>query len=139
MTKCVREVMEILETYNLTQCAHSAAELAGCEEKTVARYVELCDAGHVHFIGKIEELVEASQPNPGGHGARQAHRDGLRRHRPHTHIPTYPPRGLPSPRRSTRPGTSPKVSAWGMSHAVGRIRSWACGREFDWGEGLRGE
>ncbi|UOT03878.1 hypothetical protein MPY17_34145 [Rhodococcus opacus] len=73
MTKCAREVMEILEAYDLTQCAHSAAQLVGCDEKTVARYVELRDAGRDPaerarrarsidpFLGKIEELVEASQ------------------------------------------------------------------------------
>jgi hypothetical protein len=38
--------MEILEAYDLTQCAHSAAQLVGCDEKTVARYVELRDTGH---------------------------------------------------------------------------------------------
>jgi len=73
MTKCAREVMEILEAYDLTQCAHSAAQLVGCDEKTVARYVALRDAGRDPaererrarsidpFLGKIEELVEASQ------------------------------------------------------------------------------
>jgi len=29
--------MEILEAYDLTGCAHSAAELAGCDSKTVRR------------------------------------------------------------------------------------------------------
>ncbi|QHE74105.1 Transposase (plasmid) [Rhodococcus sp. WAY2] len=28
--KCAREVMEILEAYDLTQCAHLAAPLVGC-------------------------------------------------------------------------------------------------------------
>ena len=35
--KCAREVMEILEAYGLTRCAHSAAVLVGCDEKTVTR------------------------------------------------------------------------------------------------------
>ena len=30
MTKCAREVMEILEAYDLTRYAQSAAQLAGC-------------------------------------------------------------------------------------------------------------
>ena len=30
-----REVMEILEAFDLTGCAHSAAALAGCDPKTV--------------------------------------------------------------------------------------------------------
>ncbi|AWK72672.1 hypothetical protein CBI38_14955 [Rhodococcus oxybenzonivorans] len=65
--------MEILEAYDLTQCAHSAAQLVGCDEKTVARYVELRDTGHNPadrarrarsidpYLGKIEELVDPSQ------------------------------------------------------------------------------
>jgi hypothetical protein len=36
LAKSDREIMEILEAYDLTRCAHSAARLAGCDEKTVA-------------------------------------------------------------------------------------------------------
>ena len=39
MTKSDREIMEILEAFDLTGCAHSAAQLAGCDPKTVRRYV----------------------------------------------------------------------------------------------------
>ena len=45
VTKSGREIMEILEAYDLTRCAHSAAHLAGTDRKTVARYVALRDAG----------------------------------------------------------------------------------------------
>ena len=45
MTKSDREIMEILEAYDLTRCAHSAAQLAGVDAKTVARYVAMRDAG----------------------------------------------------------------------------------------------
>ena len=45
MTKSGREIMEILEAYDLTGCAHSAAQLAGTDRKTVLRYVALRDAG----------------------------------------------------------------------------------------------
>jgi hypothetical protein len=45
VTKSDREIMEILESYDLTRCAHSAALLAGCDAKTVNRYVALRDAG----------------------------------------------------------------------------------------------
>ena len=45
MSKSDREIMEILEAFDLTRCAHSAALLAGCDEKTVARYVARRDAG----------------------------------------------------------------------------------------------
>jgi hypothetical protein len=65
--------MEILEAYDLTRCAHSAAQLCGVDEKTVARYVAIRDAGgnplarlrRVRsidpFLPKVEEWVEASQ------------------------------------------------------------------------------
>ena len=45
MTKSGREIMEILEAFDLTGCAHSAAQLAGTDRKTVARYVALRDGG----------------------------------------------------------------------------------------------
>ncbi len=72
MTKSAREIMEILESFDLTRCHWSAGHLAGCDPKTVARYVARRDAGadpHVHarrsriidpFLEKIEELVERS-------------------------------------------------------------------------------
>lgn len=65
--------MEILEAFDLTRCAHSAAELVGVDEKTVARYVAIRDAGQDPltrtrrpraidpYLGKIEELVDKSQ------------------------------------------------------------------------------
>lgn len=65
--------MEILEAFDLTRCAHSAARLAGVDEKTVARYVAIREAGGDplqrarrprkidEFLPKVEELVEASQ------------------------------------------------------------------------------
>lgn len=73
MKKSDREIMEILEAYDLTRCAHSAAELAGCDPKTVRRYVAARDAGqdpHAPVVrasivdawrDKIEELVEHSK------------------------------------------------------------------------------
>ena len=73
MKKSDREIMEILEAYDLTRCAHSAAAIAGCDPKTVARYVARRDAGHdPHarvrrpmkidpFRDKIEELIERSK------------------------------------------------------------------------------
>src|SRR3982751_431565 len=64
--------MEILEAFDLTRCAHSAAQLAGCDEKPVARYVAVRGAGrHPRarvrrrrsidpFLPKIEEWVDRS-------------------------------------------------------------------------------
>ncbi len=72
MTKSGREIMEIPEAFDLTRCAHSAAQLAGTDRKTVARYVALRDAGADPleadrrlrsidaFLGKAEELVDRS-------------------------------------------------------------------------------
>jgi hypothetical protein len=45
VSKNDREVVEILEAYDLTRSFHAAAELAGCDPKTVARYVALRDGG----------------------------------------------------------------------------------------------
>jgi len=45
MTKHDREIMDILAAFDLTGCAHSAAQLAGVDPKTVAHYVGLRDAG----------------------------------------------------------------------------------------------
>ena len=72
MQKSDREIMEILEAFDLTRCPHSAAELAGCDPKTVARYVTARDTGADpttrlarpmladRYRDKIEELVERS-------------------------------------------------------------------------------
>jgi len=72
VTKSGREIMEILEAYDLTGCAHSAAQLAGTDRKTVLRYVALRQAGADPaerqgrprsadpFVSKVEELVDRS-------------------------------------------------------------------------------
>ena len=66
--------MEILEAFDLTGSLRDAAELAGCSHHTVARYVELRDAGRLPvpdepqrrdrlidpFLTKLEEWVERS-------------------------------------------------------------------------------
>jgi hypothetical protein len=70
--KSDREIMEILEAYDLTECAHSAAQLAGCDEKTVTYDVAKRDRGEDPFapverssiidpwLAKIEEWVDHS-------------------------------------------------------------------------------
>jgi hypothetical protein len=45
MSKSGREIMEIFEAFDLTGTAWSAAQLTGCDAKTVARYVAVRDAG----------------------------------------------------------------------------------------------
>jgi transposase len=70
--KSSREIMEILEAYDLTGSYRAAAELAGCDHHTVARYVALRAAGQNpmsreqrarpidEYLPKIEELVVRS-------------------------------------------------------------------------------
>ncbi|MEU7283454.1 IS21-like element helper ATPase IstB [Streptomyces sp. NPDC045431] len=65
--------MEIFEALDATECAHSAAALAGVDPKTVRRYARMRDAGRPTggpvswpkvidpFMPKIEEWVERSQ------------------------------------------------------------------------------
>ena len=72
MKKSDREIMEILEAFDVTGSANSAAELAGVDPKTVRRYVAARDAGAPvtgpsrrerildPFAGKIEEWVDRS-------------------------------------------------------------------------------
>ena len=64
--------MEILEAYDLTGCAHPAAQLAGTDRKTVLRYVTLREGGGDPvaparrprsvdpFVSKVAELVDRS-------------------------------------------------------------------------------
>jgi len=71
--KSDREIMEILEAFDRTECAHSAARLAGVDPKTVRAYVAARDAGRPvtgpgrrerlidPFLGKVEEWVETSE------------------------------------------------------------------------------
>ncbi len=72
MAKTHVEIMEILEAFDLTRSPWSAAQLAGCDAKTVARFVALRDAGFDPlrrlrrarvvdpYLDKIEELVDRS-------------------------------------------------------------------------------
>jgi hypothetical protein len=66
------EVMEILEAFDLTGSYRAAGRLAGCDAKTVARYVSRRDSGQeleatgrdsiiVSYLDKIEEWVERSK------------------------------------------------------------------------------
>jgi transposase len=73
LKKSDREIMEILEAFDATGCAHSAAALAGVDPKTVRRYVAKREAGEPvdgpvarpklidPYVDKIEELVETSE------------------------------------------------------------------------------
>jgi hypothetical protein len=73
LKKSDREIMEILEAFDATGSAHSAAGLAGVDPKTVRRYVARREAGVPvdepvkrpsiidEFRAKIAEAVEASE------------------------------------------------------------------------------
>ncbi|WKX72265.1 IS21 family transposase [Streptomyces sp. XD-27] len=73
MKKSDKEIIEILVAYDTTECVHSAARLAGCDPKTVRRYVAARDAGRPVIgpsrrsreidahVEKIEEWVDRSE------------------------------------------------------------------------------
>lgn len=76
--KADEEIMNMLEAYDLSGSFRLAAELAGCDHHTVARYVALRDQGRApsapvvrarridSYVEKVEEWVERS------HGKRRA-------------------------------------------------------------------
>ncbi|MBF6208293.1 transposase [Streptomyces gardneri] len=128
--------MEILEAFDLTRCAHSAAQLAGVDEKTVARYVALRDAGRDPldrlrrsraidpFLDKVEELVDKS------HGK-------IRADVVHQRLTAM---GFSGAERSTRRAVAEAKQAWKAGHRR-KYRPWipepGVWLQFDWGEGPR--
>ena len=136
MTKSGREIMEILEAYDLTRCAHSAAQLAGTDRKTVARYVALRDAGADPaarerrsrsidgFAGKVEELVDRSS---GRIRADVVHRK-------------LTAMGYGGSERTTRRAVAELKAAWRAGHRRA-YRPWipepGMWLQWDWGEGPR--
>ncbi len=136
MTKSDREIMDILEAFDLTRCAHSAAELAGVDEKTVARYVAIRDAGGDPFtparrargidpfLGKIEELVANSQGR-------------VRADVVHQRLVAM---GFTGTDRTTRRAVAEAKAAWKAGHRR-KYRPWTpepgMWMQFDWGEGPR--
>ena len=72
MKKSDRETMEILEAFDATGVAHSAALLCGADPKTVRRYAQARDVGRPvtepvlrprlidPFLDKVEEWVDRS-------------------------------------------------------------------------------
>jgi transposase len=134
VTKSGREIVEILRAYDLTQTAWSAAQLAGCDPKTVKRYVEARDAGRSPyergrrpraidpFLDKIEQWVDDSH---GKIRADVAHRKLVAM-------------GFTGNERSTRRAVAEAKVAW----KAGRrrtFRPWVpepgLWLQFDWGTG----
>jgi transposase len=128
--------MEILEAFDLTHCAESAAALAGCDPKTVRHYVARRDAGRDPlerqrrprvidpFLEKIEELVERSKGK-------------VRADVVHRRIVAM---GFAGDERSTRRAVADAKGDWAGSHRR-RYRPWVpepgMWLQFDWGEGPR--
>jgi transposase len=135
MSKSGRQIMEILEAFDLTRCAHAAAALTGVDPKTVARYVAIRDAGGNPFdppprakiidpfLEKIEELVERS------HGRVRA--DVV-------HGEHLVPMGFGGDERTTRRAVAGAKSAYAAGHRrtyrpwIPEPGMWA---QYDWGQG----
>ncbi len=134
MQKSDREIMEILEAFDLTRCSHSAADLAGCDPKTVTRYVDVRDRGadpasRLHrpmqvdpYRAKIEELVERS-------GGR------VRADVVHERLVLL---GLAASERTTRRAVRQAKAAYRAGHRR-TYRPWVTEPgmwlQFDWGKG----
>src|SRR5699024_9020581 len=71
--KSDREIMEILEAFDATGSAHSAAVLAGVDAKTVRRYVAARDAGvPVTGPGRRPRRIDGYLPKVGEGGERSS-------------------------------------------------------------------
>src|SRR5512144_261716 len=126
--------MEILEAFDATGCAHSAAGLAGVDPKTVRRYLAKREAGIPvdgpvqrpsiidPFRAKIEELVEASE------GA-------VRADVTHERLVAM---GFAGDERTTRRAVARAKAAYAEGHRRG-YRPWitepGLWLQFDWGAG----
>jgi transposase len=136
VTKSGMEIMEIFDAYDLTGCAWSAADLAGCDAKTVARYIAIRDAGGNPFqraarpksidgfMAKIEEKVDRSKAR-------------IRADVVHDAIVAM---GFTGSERSTRRAVADCKKAWRKGHRR-RYRPWipepGMWLQWDWGEGPR--
>jgi transposase len=136
MTKSGREIVEIFEAFDLTGTAWSAAQLTGCDAKTVARYVAIREAGGDPlaktgrprlidgFMPKIEEMVDRSK---GKIRADVAHRK-------------LAAMGYRGSERSTRRAVADVKEAWRAGRRR-RYRPWipepGMWLQWDWGDGPR--
>lgn len=136
VTKSDREIMEILEAFDLTGCAYSAGQLAGCDPKTVQRYVSLRDVGGDPFVRaarpklidvflpKVEELVDRSKAK-------------IRADKVHERLLVM---GFTGTERTTRRAVQAAKAAWRAGNR--RVyRPWVAEPglwlQFDWGDGPR--
>jgi transposase len=136
LAKSDREIMEILEAFDLTRCAWSAAQLVGCDPKTVGAYVARRNAGLDPlsrlrrprlidpFLPKVEELVDRSAGK-------------IRADVVHERLVAM---GFGGVERTTRRAVAELKVAWQAGH--GRVyRPWVpepgMWLQFDWGDGPR--
>jgi transposase len=131
-----REIMEILEAFDVTGCAHSAAQLVGVDPKTVRRYVAVRDSGRSPFASverdcvidpfrdKIAEWVKAS-------------RGKVRADIAHDRLVAM---GFTGSQRTTRRAVAAAKKAWRAGHGraykpwVAEPGMWL---QYDWGTGPR--
>lgn len=134
MKKSDREIMEILEAFDATKSANSAAGLAGVDPKTVRRYVAARDAGRPvtgpsrreritdPFVDKIEEWVDRS-------------RGKVRADVVHERLVGL---GFTGTERSTRRAVAEVKRAWRAGNRR-TYRPWitepGLWLQFDWGQG----
>jgi hypothetical protein len=132
--KSDREIMEILEAFDSTGCAHSAARLAGVDPKTVRGYVQARDVGRPvqgpgrrprlidPFLGKVEEWLERSQ----GH---------IRADKVHERLVAV---GFAGDERTTRRAVAEAKARWRAGHRR-TYRPWitepGLWLQWDWGSG----
>jgi len=133
--KKAEEVMEILEAFDLTGSLRAAAELCGCDHKTVAHWVAARDAAGGglpgpsrprpavdRFAAKIEELVARS------HGK-------IRADRAHEKLVAM---GYMGSERTTRRAVADAKRRWRQGHGR-RYRPWipepGLWMQWDYGDG----
>ncbi|WP_374223456.1 IS21 family transposase [Rhodococcus sp. WY5] len=134
MKKSDRDIMEILEAYDATGSAHSAAQLAGVDPKTVRRYVAARDAGLAlagptrrprlidDYLAKIEEWIDRSKGK-------------VRADIVHERLIEL---GFDGTERTTRRAVAEAKAAWQAGHRR-TYRPWitepGLWMQFDWGAG----
>jgi transposase len=134
--KSDREIMEILEAFDATGVAHSAAPLCHADPKTVRRYAQARDRGRPvsapvarpklidPFLEKIEEWVERSKGQ-------------VRADKVHERLVLM---GFPGNERTTRRAVAAAKARWRAGHARA-YRPWitepGLWLQWDWGKGPR--
>lgn len=134
MKKNGREAMEILEAFDRTGCAHSAAPLAGCDPKTVRRLVARREAGlgvddPVVRSGLVDDFVEVVEQLVDGSQGR------VRADKVHEKLVAC---GYAGSERTTRRAVARAKAKWDLEHAR-NVRPWitvpGMWMQFDWADG----